>query len=153
MDERDGDHWLWRLEASGWLDAAAQELERGEAALAQRRTAITHARRAAGMALNAVLVDRVARGDSPGRSEAIWGRSYIDHLRTLADPQLDPDRRAPFDEGFARACAELLAIPVMAPTNLVRIARSRDEAASSALALARELVRACEAQVARPAAS
>ena len=50
------DHWLWRLDADAWLRAASTELAACEAHLDSRRTAVTHARRAAGMALNAVLV-------------------------------------------------------------------------------------------------
>ncbi len=137
------DHWLWRLEANAWLGAAAHELEQGEAGLAVRRTAVTHARRAAGMALNAVLVDLAVRGGSPDRSETVWGRSYIDHLRTLAGPELDPELRAPFTAEFGQHCRELLAIPVMPPTGLVRIARGPDEAASHAIGLARRIVEAC----------
>jgi hypothetical protein len=149
MQERDGDHWLWRLDASAWLDAAARELEQGEAARAVRRTAVTHARRAAGMALNAVLVEMAACGWAPGRSEAIWGRSYIDHLRTLADPNLDPQLREPFDAELGQRCAELLAIPVMPSTGLVALARTRDEAASTALTVARRIVDACTYAVTR----
>ena len=153
MQERDGEHWLWRLGAAEWLSAAARELELGEAARAVRRSAVTHARRAAGMALNAVLVESVARGDSPGRSETRWGRSYIEHLRTLADRRLDPGLREPFDAEFGLRCAELLAISPMAPTGLVSLSRTRDEAASTALALARRIVEVCAAWISPAAAS
>lgn len=147
MEERDNHHWLWRISAGGWLASAVNELQQGAAVLSVRRSAVTHARRAAGMALNAVLVEMAARGGSPGRSEAIWGRSYIDHLRTLADPAVEPEVLAPFDADIAWCCRELLGIPVMGPTDLVRLARSRDEAAVSALQVARRIVDACATHV------
>ena len=53
---RSADHWLWRLEASAWLVSAAREIELGRRHLDSRRKAVTHARRAAGMGLNGVLV-------------------------------------------------------------------------------------------------
>jgi hypothetical protein len=149
-EERDADHWLWRLSAGAWLSAAIQELELGAAVLSVRRSAVTHARRAAGMALNAVLVAMAARGWSQGRSEAIWGRSYIDHVRTLADPAVDPRVLEPFDAELGQRCREILAIPVMpnmGQTDLVRLARTRDEAAASALAVARAIVDECVAVV------
>jgi HEPN domain-containing protein len=147
MSERDSDHWLWRLGAAEWLAAANTELERGREQLGSRRTAITHARRAAGMALNATLVSMAARGWSRQRCESAWGRSYIDHLRTLA-AALEPDRaaeRAPFELEQCRRCKELLAISVMPPTGLVELARTKDEAARQSLELAAEVVRGCAA--------
>ena len=84
MPERDSEHWLWRFDAPSWLAAAHTELEQGRARVDSRRTAVTHARRAAGMALNGVLVEMVTRGWSVERCETAWGRSYIDHLRILA---------------------------------------------------------------------
>jgi len=38
-------HWLWRLDAAAWLDAAYVELERGRAKLDHRRALVAHARR------------------------------------------------------------------------------------------------------------
>src|SRR5262245_57832093 len=57
MPERDPDHWLYRLDAGEWLRAAENELKRAEAALThkQQRAGVAGARRAAGMAWNAVL--------------------------------------------------------------------------------------------------
>jgi hypothetical protein len=147
MTEQDSDHWLWRLDAQGWLAAAEAELERGRAHASSRRTAITHARRAAGMALNAALVAMLARGWSRERCEHAWGRSYIDHLRALAGA----DEHEPFDVDLAKRCRTLLEVPVMPPTGLVKLARSRDEAASEALDLASQIVRACAEIVAGPA--
>ncbi|HEY2743146.1 MAG TPA: hypothetical protein VGL86_00930 [Polyangia bacterium] len=77
MPGRDPSHWLHRLDAEEWLRAAANELSRAEEALLskQQRPGVAGARRAAGMAWNAVLV---------GDEDAAYGRSYMDHLRALA---------------------------------------------------------------------
>lgn len=87
--EKDPDHWLYRLDAEEWLRAAAGELARAEAALAgkQVRAGVTQARRAAGMAWNAVLF---VTGDEAG-----YGRSYMEHLQVLAkDETAPPEVRA-----------------------------------------------------------
>lgn len=81
-DGAQGDAWLTRLSAREWLSAATNELERATEALShkQQRAGVAQARRAAGMAWNAVLtlvVDPAER--------ARYGRSYMDHLRTLCD--------------------------------------------------------------------
>lgn len=134
------EHWLWRLDAAAWLRAAAAELTAGDANLAARRTAVTHARRAAGMALNAVLVT-LATAD-----ELRWGRSYIDHLRALADPRIPIDPLPPAARPLAAA---LLAIPVVGTaTTLVQLGRSPHSAAQQALDLARALVDHCDACIA-----
>ncbi|KIG17361.1 hypothetical protein DB30_03418 [Enhygromyxa salina] len=148
-NERDSTHWLWRLDANAWLAAAHTELVQGRAQLASRRTAVTHARRAAGMALNATLVTLAARGWSRERCETAWGRSYIDHLRALSASLDDPSERGrePFDLEQCQRCRELLQIPVMPPAGLVRLARSKDEAASAALDTATALVRGCAALI------
>ncbi|PRQ05111.1 hypothetical protein [Enhygromyxa salina] len=149
MSARDPKHWLWRLDADGWLAAADHELEQGRAQLGSRRTAVTHARRAAGMALNATLVALASRGWSRERCETAWGRSYIDHLRALATSvdESDPDAGEPFELEQRQRCRALLQISVMPPTGLVRLARSKDEAAGVALDTATELVRACAAVI------
>src|SRR5690554_843546 len=128
MSGRDSDHWLWRLSAHDWLEAAKREIELGRAQLGSRRTAVTHARRAAGMALNGVLVTMAARGWSRERCETVWGRSYIDHLRALASGLEDGRERVrePFDAAQAERCRALLNIPVMPPTGLIRLARSEE---------------------------
>jgi hypothetical protein len=79
MPGPDPTHWLHRLTAAEWLAAADTEVAHAEAALARRawRPGITHARRAAGMAWNAVLV-AVPPGDDR------FGRSYMDHVQALA---------------------------------------------------------------------
>lgn len=142
MSARDSEHWLWRLDAPSWLEAARAELEQGSARVDSRRTAITHARRAAGMALNGVLVEMHARGWSAERCETAWGRSYIDHLRTLANAS--EGAREPFDAVHCESCRALLSIAVVpSTTGLVRLGRSKDDAAAHALELAARIVHAC----------
>ncbi len=77
-------HWLHRLTSPEWLAAAAHELENAEAAVARRatRAAVAHARRAAGMAWNAVLVHH---------PDERAGRSYMDHVTALCDDPAAPD--------------------------------------------------------------
>ena len=143
------DHWLWRLSADAWLEAARRELEQASDQLGARRTAVTHARRAAGMALNGVLVAMADRGWSRERCETAWGRSYIDHLRALADPTKNNATEAgdPFAGEQADRCRALLQISVMPPTGLVRLATRKDEAAADARAVAAEITRACAALI------
>lgn len=73
--------WLTRFSVVEWLAAARAEHARSVAALAQKqhRAGVAQARRAAGMAWNAVLLgipDRAQR--------ARYGRSYMDHLKALS---------------------------------------------------------------------
>lgn len=108
MPDAGTSHWLFRLSAAEWMAAAENELRSGEQAIARRavRPAVTHARRGAGMALNAVLLADDAKA-------ARYGRSYMDHLVALAG-----DATAP---GEARAAAQrLLGTPARPPT-LVKI--------------------------------
>lgn len=141
------DHWLYRLDAESWLQAASAELASGEARVDSRRTAVTHARRAAGMALNAVLV---ALGAATGDREAAaarWGRSYIDHLRALRDDaSLATTELSP--EAAATAAALLEISPLGAGgSGLVQLTTSARRPAAQALDLARDLCRACEGSV------
>ena len=73
MPGSDPGHWLHRLDAAEWLAAAATELSHAEEKLTQRavRPGVTHARRAAGMAWNAVLVKA---------PDERYGRSYMEHV-------------------------------------------------------------------------
>lgn len=143
VDER-GEHWLRRLDAGAWLRAARTELAAAEAQLESRRTAVTHARRAAGMAVNAVLMAQGLEGDEQLR----WGRSYIDHLRALADA--DEARAHPLSAASRTAAAQLLAIPVVpGSSSLIQLGRSPHSAAQQALTAARELVDDCAEVVAR----
>jgi HEPN domain-containing protein len=89
MPGPDPDHWLHRLTADEWLRAARNELRRAEEALLakQQRAGVVGARRAAGMAWNAVLV--AAPDDR-------YGRSYMELMQAMVDDEAIPDaiRRA-----------------------------------------------------------
>lgn len=82
---RDPEHWLFKLDAEEWLRAAMGELRRAEEAYARKngRAGLAGARRAAGMALNGVLVVIPCEA---------WGRSYMDHLLALKTDALAPPR-------------------------------------------------------------
>ena len=144
MSEADrSDHWLWRLDARAWLLAGEVELEAAANNLRSRRTAITHARRGAGMALNAVLV---ALAVAP-EDELRWGRSYIDHLRAIASA--DDARRHPLPAHTRALAGRLLTIAVAPSSALVQLGRGPESAAQEALGLARELLAECAAVVAQ----
>lgn len=129
------EHWLWRLDAEAWLRAAHGELVACEAHISSRRTAVTHARRAAGMALNAVLT-QLADG------ETRWGRSYLEHLQALVRGGAEP-----LPASVRAAADKLLATSPMAPAGLVTLGRGPHAAADEALAAAREIFAACAAVV------
>jgi hypothetical protein len=90
--------WLSRLSRAEWIAAAANELRHAQEQLAARshRAGLTHARRAAGMALNARLIQTF---------DPLYGRSYMDHLHALA-----ADARAP--EPVRAAAATLVGAPI-----------------------------------------
>ena len=83
--KKDPTHWLYRLTAEEWLAAAETELRHCADTLRHRafRPAVTHARRAAGMAWNAVLIQT---------PDERFGRSYMDHLAALATDQHTPEQ-------------------------------------------------------------
>jgi hypothetical protein len=92
-------HWLHRLTAEQWLEAAANELRGAHEALLgkHQRTGVTHARRAAGMALNAILC--LAPDEA-------YGRSYMEHLQALhKDPAVAAELR--------EAAHRLLSVPIV----------------------------------------
>jgi hypothetical protein len=101
MAEKDPNHWLYRFDSREWLHAARHELAAciGALHLHEQKRAVAHARRAAGMALNGLLVEQPREK---------WGRSYIEHLHALPG---DPD--VPHEVGIA--ATELLAAPLDAP--------------------------------------
>ena len=104
MPGSDPSHWLYRLTADEWLAAAETELGHCQETLDRRavRAGVTHARRAAGMAWNAVL----ALAPAPDET---FGRSYMDHVVALASDQ------AALEE--VRAAARMLReTPAAAPT-------------------------------------
>ena len=120
MPGPDPSHWLHRLTAEEWLAAAATELAHAEAALARRafRPGVTHARRAAGMAWNAVLT---AHPDE--RS----GRSYMEHVVALAGDPAAPDD--------IRAAAQRLRDTPPAPPELVTLGKPELAPADDARAI------------------
>ena len=98
--------WLLRHSPEDWIRQGLTELSRAEARiLAHDRTAgVLGLRRAAGMALNGALAVRWRA----------WGRTYIDHLRAIAD---DVDVPAP-----VRAAAKLLNdVPLEKQPSVVRL--------------------------------
>jgi len=86
MPGPDPSHWLYRLTADEWLAAAETELGHCQETLGRRavRAGVTHARRAAGMAWNAVL----ALAPAPDEK---FGRSYMEHVVALASDQSAPE--------------------------------------------------------------
>ena len=108
MPGPDPAHWLYRLTADEWLAAAATELDHCAEALARRafRPGVTHARRAAGMAWNAVLV----LAEDPR-----FGRSYMEHVVALAKDSGAPDE--------VRAAAELLRDTPPLPPELITLGK------------------------------
>lgn len=74
---KDPDHWLRKLSPREWIRAALGELSRAEAAYERRdgRGGLAGAKRAAGMALNGVLI---------AVPNETWGRTYVDHVAALA---------------------------------------------------------------------
>jgi hypothetical protein len=129
----DPGHWLHRLDAAEWLAAAATELAHAEDKLSHRavRPGVTHARRAAGMAWNAVLVKA---------PDERYGRSYMDHVVALAQaPEDDPSIPA-----AVRAAARLLRDVPAAPPALITLGKPD----MSALEAARAIVDFARARVA-----
>jgi HEPN domain-containing protein len=108
MPGTDPSHWLHRLDAGEWLAAAETELRHGHEALARRaiRPAVTHARRAAGMAMNGILV---------AAPHERWGRSYMEHVNALAAEPAAPDE-------VRAAAAVLRDTPPLAP-ELVKLGK------------------------------
>lgn len=81
---KDPNHWLYRLTAREWIQAALGELSRAERAYAQNSAKAGHtgARRAAGMALNGALIVE------PNET---WGRSYMEHVVAIASDASVPE--------------------------------------------------------------
>lgn len=138
MPGRDPGHWLHRLDAAEWLAAAATELAHCEVTLSRRavRAGVTHARRAAGMAWNAVL----ATAPEP---DPRYGRSYMEHVIALAQTADDSDASIP---AAVREAARLLREMPATPPALITIGKPD----LSALDAARTIVDFARARVARP---
>lgn len=135
-------HWLWRLDAHAWLAAAVRELDAAQAQLESRRACVAHARRAGGMACNAVLCAWAQR--EPERRDAIetvWGRSYVEHLRWIATGQ-----RGPLSEGVEASAKILLEVPMAAP-EVIGLGAQRHADLRRLLDAAEGLLAACAAVV------
>jgi len=120
------DHWLYRLRPAEWLRAADHELALCAEALHRRavRPGVTHARRAAGMAWNAVLAGGAPTPPAGSRTDANpvlerYGRSYMDHVKALADDAATADG-VPDD---ARAAARILRDTPPAPPALIALGK------------------------------
>ena len=127
--------WLRRLTPAEWLAAAATEIEHAAEALARRaaRPGVTYARRAAGMAWNAVLFLA---------PEGRFGRSYMEHVVALAGDEGVPDD--------VRAAAQLLRDTPPLPPALITLGKPDlrpADAARKILAHARARVATLEAGV------
>lgn len=98
MPEKDPAHWLFRLTPTEWLSAANNELAASRSAFLnkQQRPAVAHARRAAGMAWNALLIVM---------PDEKYGRSYMDHLQALS-------RDDTASETLRHAATRLVAMPL-----------------------------------------
>jgi hypothetical protein len=116
MPGPDPTHWLHRLTPAEWLAAADTELEHAAETLGRRafRPAVTYARRAAGMAWNAVLA---AQADEARAADLVarFGRSYMEHLVALTTASDVPDD--------VRAAAQLLRDTPPAPPELVQLGK------------------------------
>jgi len=128
MPGPDPSHWLHRLDAAEWLAAAETELQHCAETLGRRayRPAVTHARRAAGMACNAILV---------GEEHPAWGRSYMDHVVALVEDEGAPEE--------VRAAARVLKETPAAAPELVPLGKPdlrALEAAQRIAAWAREKI-------------
>ncbi|MES1172023.1 MAG: hypothetical protein ABUL77_02195 [Bacteroidota bacterium] len=129
--EKDATHWLYRLTSDEWLVAAETELRHCAETLGRRafRPGVTHARRAAGMAWNAVLV---------ASFDERFGRSYMEHVAALANDQGVPDE--------TRQAAQYLRDTPPAPPRLVTLGKPD----LGPLAAARIIVHQARSQVAVP---
>jgi hypothetical protein len=112
----DPSHWLHRLTPAEWLAAAETELAHARQALARRaaRPGVTHARRAAGMAWNAVLA-AAPDDDAAAALVARYGRSYMEHVAALASAADVP--------ADVCAAAQRLRDTPPAPPELVRLGK------------------------------
>jgi len=131
MPGADPGHWLHRLDAAEWLAAAATELAHAEEKLSRRsvRPGVTHARRAAGMAWNAVLITA---------PDERYGRSYMEHVVALAQA---PDDDASIPAAVRDAARLLRETPAM-PPQLITIGKpdmSSLDAAKTIVEFARSL--------------
>jgi len=129
-------HWLRRLDPADWMRASLTEYDALLAALSarQNRRIVTGARRAAGMAINALLVaGRLpTQGPSGTPEDGPFGRTYVEHLQALSRWETAP--------GEVRAAAAALCdAPVNAPT-LVGLGTSLANMQTGPVRAARDLM-------------
>jgi hypothetical protein len=122
-DRRDPAHWLHRFTAEEWLRAGMRELGTARSLYARHdaRPGLASARRAAGMGWNAVLALDEAQ-DAPG--ERGFGRTYVEHLRALANGTSHPE---PIPAAVRDAAKALLAEPEPRPGTLVQLLSPRHD--------------------------
>lgn len=124
---KDVTHWLYRLSAEEWLASAETELRHCADTLRRRafRPGVTHARRAAGMAWNAVLVESL---------DERYGRSYMEHVIAMAADDhvpVESRRAAQYLRDTPPASPELLTLgkpdlgPLDAARTIVDFAKAR----------------------------
>ena len=94
---RDPMHWLMKFSPDEWIRAALGEVFRAQAAYASGnvRGAIAGCKRAAGMAINALLIVEPNEGG---------GRTYVEHVVALGDD----DRAPPL---VRQACKLIIGMP------------------------------------------
>ena len=111
--ERDETHWLFKLSPDEWIRSGQGDVKHAEEAYAANnpRAGLAGAKRAAGMALNGALIVE---------PDAIWGRSYVDHLMALSR-----DARAP--ARIREACRELTETTQPGAQKLVTLRTSSQE--------------------------
>jgi HEPN domain-containing protein len=111
--------WLHRLGYADWMSAALHELEHAYRALRnkQRRKGLTHARRAAGMGINARLAVSF---------DERYGRTYAEHVIFFAKDEAVPPA--------VRAAAERL-LAARDTQDLVTLGPGRVELADDAKAI------------------
>ena len=129
---RDTTHWLRKFSPQEWIRAALAEVRQAERAYKQRNAGggLLGCRRAAGMALNAVLLVE---------PHAKWGRTYVDHLLALRD-----DASAP----IAVQTASRLLLETQPPGPNIIFLRSKEQD-ERVLEAARDVVAHAYAVVAR----
>ena len=110
---RDDSHWLFKLSPDEWISAALSDMRRAEEAYQAKNTrgGLAGAKRAAGMALNGVLILE---------PNELWGRTYVEHISAAAVDAAVPDR-------VREACREILDATMPGQTKLVALRISSTE--------------------------
>jgi HEPN domain-containing protein len=110
---RDAEDWLLRYSPKEWIRAAMKELRLAEQSYAQRnvRAGIAGCKRAAGMALNAALIEE---------PNPAWKRTYVEHLEALAGDTSVP-------EAVSRAARTILEAKPATPSLVIIRSRAGDE--------------------------